>query len=229
MSEPPATGPATEARPAVRPNSEEAEQRKGHRPLLGREHHLGDRQHLRRHHRPADPLDDAGCDQHLDIGGHAADRRGEREAADAEHEHALLADDVAIASEGQQAEREGQDIAGHHPFDAALGRAEVGAHAGQRDIDDGDVDHIHEAGQQQHGHRHPAAFMGAAFRSPGGAGSYRFVHGGNPLFCAGRRQGNSGEVKAREGMAGSAVKAVAASGRCRRRRTAPTILWRSSP
>ena len=70
------------------------------------------------------------------------------------------ADDVAEPAEGQQAEREGEDVGGDHPFDLAGVGAEVLLQAGQRDVHDGHVDQVHEAGEQQDEQRDPAARIG---------------------------------------------------------------------
>jgi hypothetical protein len=69
-------------------------------------------------------------------------------------------DDVTEPAEGQQAEREGEHIGGDDPFDVTGVGAEVFLQTGQRDVDDGHVDQIHEAGEEEDRQRDPAARVG---------------------------------------------------------------------
>jgi hypothetical protein len=109
---------------------------------------------------PARPLQHAGDDQPFDRGRKSAEGGGRGEGANADEEHMGAADNVAEPAEGQQAKREAQHIGGDHPFDLVGVGAEVLLQAGQRDVDDGDVDQVHETGDEQHRKRHPAARVG---------------------------------------------------------------------
>ncbi len=151
---------APEDRPADRGEAgREAEQREGLAALMRGEGHGGDGQHLRGHHRAGKALDDAGDDQHLDRVGHAAQRRGGGEGGDAPEEHAGAPHDVAQPPERQQPEGKGQHIGGHDPLDLVVGGVERLAHGGERHIDDGHVDEVHEIGDQQDHQSDPAAWI----------------------------------------------------------------------
>ena len=138
----------------------ETEQRERLAAFFGRERHLRNGQHLRRHHGTGETLQDAGRDQPFDRGRKTAGGRGHGKGRDADQEHFGSPDDVAETAERQQAKGEGQHVGGDHPFDLAGVGAKVLLQAGQRHVDDGDVDQIHEAGDQQHGKRQPAPRIG---------------------------------------------------------------------
>ena len=138
----------------------QTEQRESLALFFGREGDLGNGEHLRGHAGAGEALQHPRHDQPLDRGREAAKGRGEREGGNTDEEHAGAADDVAEPPERQEAEREAQDIGGDDPFDLGRVGAEVLLQAGQGYVDDGDVDEIHEAGEQQHGKRHPAAGIG---------------------------------------------------------------------
>jgi hypothetical protein len=138
-----------------------AEDAEGSRPLPGREGHLDHREDLREHHRPHQALEHAGADQHAGALGGAAEGGGDREPGHAEHEQAPAAEDVAEAAAGDQHDREGELVAGEHPLDLAVGGVEVALHRGDGDVDDADVDQLHEAGDQHHRQGGPAARIAA--------------------------------------------------------------------
>ena len=124
---------------------------------MRRESHRGNRQHLGRHHRPAQPLQHARADQHLDRMRHAAQRGSQRKGRNANQEHAAAPHNVPQPPERQQAQGKGQHIGGHHPFDLCVARPQIVAHRGQRHIDDGHIDQVHEIGNEQDAQRQPAA------------------------------------------------------------------------
>ncbi len=138
----------------------QTEEREGRGTLMRREDRLRNGEHLRRHDRAAHALQKPGDDEELNVRGETAHDGGYREAADADEEHLLLADDVAIAAEGQKPEREGEDEAGDDPFDIGRAGAHVMLQRRQRDIDDGDVEQVHEACHQDDGHGRPALLIG---------------------------------------------------------------------
>jgi hypothetical protein len=142
----------------------QTEQRERLTLFFGWEGDLGNGEHLRGHAGAGEALQHPRHDQPFDRGGEAAEGRGEREGGHADEEHAGATDDVAEPPQRQEAQREAQYIGGDDPFDLGRIGAEILLQAGQRDVDDGDVDEIHEAGEQQHGERHPAAGISVGLR-----------------------------------------------------------------
>ncbi|MGX1252157.1 hypothetical protein RKD48_004668 [Streptomyces ambofaciens] len=125
-------------------SDDRAEQPEDLAAFVRREGGVHDRQDLRHHQRRHAALEDAGGDQHLRVGGEAAQRRGHGEAADADEEDPLAAVDVAEPSAGDQAGREGERVTGGDPLDLAEGGALVLLDGGDGDVDDGDVHQVHE-------------------------------------------------------------------------------------
>ena len=149
----PADQHAAQQRPRDRAQADDhARQRECLGLLFGGKDHVHDRHDLRHHHRPADALQRTRADQDVDIGRKPAQDGCQREQPHARQEQPLASQLVPEASAGQQAHRKGQHIGRRYPFDLRLAGAKIGADRGQRDVDDADIDQVHEiAHQQQHG------------------------------------------------------------------------------
>ncbi len=141
-------------------SSGQTEERKRRPALTRRKDHLGDRQCLRRHHRRRNPLGNAGRDQHLDIGSHAAQCRGGGKAGHAREKDPPAADQIAEPSERQEPDGKGENIGCSDPFYPGIARSEIGLKARQGDVDDRHVDQVHEAGHQHDGHCDPPPLIG---------------------------------------------------------------------
>src|SRR4029453_14942922 len=148
----------------------------GASPLPGREGDLDDRENLGEHDRPEQPLEDPRADQHLRALGQPAQGGGEGEPGHADHEQALAAEDVAQAPAGDQHHRERELVTGQHPLDLGVGGVQVALDRGDGDVDDADVDQLHEAGGQHDGEGDPASGVGAAGGPPGLGGGGRGAH-----------------------------------------------------
>ncbi len=97
----------------------------------------------------------------------AADGRGDREAAGADDEHPLAADDVGDAPAEQQQRPERQRVGGDDPLAGAVGEAEIGLRGRQRDVHDGRVEHDHELRDAEDGEDPPAPAVVRCGRRPG--------------------------------------------------------------
>ena len=144
--------PAAEHRPEDRPDHHAAaEQRHRLAVLLARvdveQGRLGERDD----ERAADALE--GAEEHH-LGQDLRDRaqhRGDGEARPpTDQQQALAPDPVGQPAGDRKRDRRGDDIAGQHPVDRVLRRAEARLHVRQRDVGDGRVEHL-----QQHRHHHP--------------------------------------------------------------------------
>ncbi len=80
--------------------------------------------------------------------------------AEADHEDALAAEQVAEASGEQQQAAEGDQIGVDDPREARLGEAEVALDRRQRDVHDGGVEHDHQHPHAEHVEGYPAVAVG---------------------------------------------------------------------
>jgi len=127
-------------------------------PLLARRE-LGchDRHDLRHHDAGEATLHDPGTDQHSGGERRPGHDRGDRETRDAEHEDLPSPDDVAEPASGHQHQCEGERVTGHDPLTHRVGGMEIALDLGQRHVDDGHVDEVHERGEQHDEEGEPAA------------------------------------------------------------------------
>ena len=116
---------------------------------------------------------------------HPAGRRRTRRAASSTEKTAMPdqegpapAEEVARAGAEEQQAAEGEDVGVEDPRELAAREAEARLDVGQRDVDDGGVEHDHELGGQDHEQEHRGVPEQAPGR-PGGPG------GGSPA-AAGR-------------------------------------------
>jgi hypothetical protein len=99
-----------------------------------------------------------------------AERRSDGEYHHAGDEHVSRTEDVAQASRGDQEHGIHQAVAIEHPQDLVERCVQVVDDAGDRDVDDGQVEQGHEETQREYRQR-----------QPGRRRSYGFGHGGvNP-------------------------------------------------
>src|SRR5436190_473321 len=75
------------------------------------------------------------------IGRQAAQRRRQRKARHAEHEHPFAAEDIAQAPARDQADRVGQSIPGDHELDLRERRAQAALDCWDRDVDNEEIQH----------------------------------------------------------------------------------------
>ncbi len=162
VSSAPSSGPETAPSPTIAPNRPNTLPRS-----CAGEGRVHDRQHLRHHHRGHPALEDARGDQHLRVRREAAQRGGEREAADADEEQPLATVDVTQPSAGDQPGGEGERVTGRYPLDLAEGSARVPLDRRNRDIDDRDVDEVHEGRRHHDREGEPATPVTRAGRPQG--------------------------------------------------------------
>ena len=128
-------------------------------PRLG-EHRDDHAEDHRRGHRAADSLDEAGRDEHLLGLRQPAERARHGEHAEAGHEDALAAEEVAEAAGEQEQAAEGDQVGVDDPGEARLREAEVVLDRRQRDVDDGHVEHDHQHARAEHVESDPAVAVG---------------------------------------------------------------------
>ncbi len=110
----------------------------------------------RRRERPADPLHEAGPDQHgLTVGGATGDG-GKHEQSHAGQEHLLAADQVTQTAGHQKETAEGDQVGVDHPRQAGLAEVEALLNVGKGHVDDGAVERVHEHGQADDDEGYPA-------------------------------------------------------------------------
>ncbi len=151
---------------------------------------MDDRQDLRHHQGGHTALQQAGHDEHVRVGGDAAEERGRGEPGDADEEDALAAVDVTETAAGDQACGEGEGIARGDPLDRAGGGAEVLTHGADGYVDDRDVDQVHEGRGHHDGERQPAAAVGGRAGCVVGYVVPLFLYG--PVLSFGRCLGRLG-------------------------------------
>jgi hypothetical protein len=113
-------------------------------------------------------------DQHLRRAGEAAKGGSRGKADDACQKQLLVAEDVAEPAAGDQEQREGERIAGDDPLDRRIACAEALLDRGDRDVDDGPVEHVHKEGEQHDDQRNRPAALGQT--APDQRRGYRFRH-----------------------------------------------------
>jgi hypothetical protein len=130
--------------------------------VLG-EARVNDGQHLRHHQRGAGTLKQPPGDQRGAVRCQATQRRGKREQPDPGEKDLAVAEKIAETATREKPECEDQQIAGNHP----LQRCDAGTcrplDRGQRNVDDGDVEQVHEIGEKQDEQRLPALGIGRGF------------------------------------------------------------------
>ncbi len=99
--------------------------------------------------RAADALDRAEGDHLRERGGHGSEHRSNGESDHRNQQQALSADAVGHPAADRQGDRRGDDVAGQHPVDGVLRRAQTGLHVRQSDVGDGRIEHL-----QEHRHHH---------------------------------------------------------------------------
>ena len=104
----------------------------------------------------ADPLDEAGRDQHRLVEGEAAEHRGADEDTEPVQVDPLSAGQVAQAAGQQQQPSEGDQVGVDHPRQAGLGEAQIALDRGHGDVDDRHVDHDQEKSGAEDRQRQPA-------------------------------------------------------------------------
>jgi hypothetical protein len=128
--------------------------------LLGREDGLDHAEPLRDEQRAEAALQDARGDEHV---GRRCDRardRGQREAGDADDEHAPAAEDVAQATADDHEHGEGERVARGPPLHGGGSAPELAADGRRRDGDDGAVEQVHDLGDEHDGEHDPAPAVG---------------------------------------------------------------------
>ena len=195
-SQPPTNGPTAAADAAEpRPGADRAA------PVVRVERRRDDRQAARRQQRAADALQHPAGDQQLDAGRQPAERGREREPDDPDDEDPAPPVLVAERAAEQDERGERERVAVHRPLQAGEVGAEVAADRGQRDVDDGGVDH-HQRRPQDRGEQHPSSggfahpdeppVRGAGRRLPG----LHVGHARSLLVLVGHRRGSTGQHRA---------------------------------
>ena len=109
-------------------------------------------------------LQDPAEDQHIGVAGGPGDDRAERKADQAEEEDALAAEHVAEPAGGDDEHRDRQQVDVHHPLQLLGAGADVAADLGQREGDDGRVEHQDEEAGAGADEGPPFAFHAATLR-----------------------------------------------------------------
>jgi hypothetical protein len=91
--------------------------------------------------------------------------RGEEEHTD--DEHLATSEQVAESATEEQQAADGQGVGVDDPRQAGLAEAEIGLDVGQRDVDDGAVEHDHQLGSADDGEGEPEPSTGSVGRCRG--------------------------------------------------------------
>ncbi len=133
----------------------------------------------RGHRRRGDAEQGAQGDQ-LTRGRHPHGAQAQRaEHGQPDEQDAAAAEPVGQGS-GEQQTAEGQRVRAGDPLEGGGPAAEVAADGGQRDRQQGVVDHLHEEGQAERGHWNPRGAQGGICTGSGGF-QHRGRHGGAPF------------------------------------------------
>jgi hypothetical protein len=124
-------------------------------PFGCREHDLDHRQDLGDHQRAHGALGDPRPDEHPGALGGSAQRRHDRKAGHAYQEQALAAEGVAQAPAGDEHERVGQRVPGQRPLHVGVAGVQAALDGRDGDVDDRDVEQVHEGGQQHNDQGRP--------------------------------------------------------------------------
>ena len=132
-------------------------------------------------------LDDPGRDQQGGIGGQSPGQAGQREGDQADNEHAAPAEQVGgPAAEDEQA-AEGDRVPGDDPAHGVGGHVQLALDRGQGHVDDAEVEHDHERGDEdesqlqapvRRGRGRPVARPGRSWGGRPEAGRARAAAGG---------------------------------------------------
>jgi hypothetical protein len=112
--------------------------------------------------RAADALQRPRADEHADVGGQAAQRRGQREPDHPDHEHAAPAEPVAERAAEQDQPGQGERVGGDRPLQAGQGGVQALADGGQGHVDHGAVQHRHAGPEHGSGEHPPPPCAGQA-------------------------------------------------------------------
>ncbi len=113
-----------------------------------------------RHGRRAHALQAAGDEQQLGGPRQPGEQRGDGEQREAGEHDAARPQDVGGLAAQQHQPAEDEGVHARHPGQAGAVEAEVGAHLGERDRDDGDVDDEHQLGDAEQREDAPAPGVG---------------------------------------------------------------------
>jgi len=131
----------------------DAERAAPHLPA-GRRHHDGDA--VRGEERRADPLDDAECDEHRQVGGKAAQPRAQHEQEEAAGVKKLAPEDISKPPEDRQERRHGEQIRDRDPAYRAQLRVEFRFKVREEELRDAGIDLPHERADAHRAHHEPA-------------------------------------------------------------------------
>jgi hypothetical protein len=139
----------------------------------------------RRGERPADPLDEAGADQHRLGRRGGAEQRGDGEDRQPDQEDAALAEQVTEPPGQQQQPAEGDQVGVDDPGQVGLGEAEAVLDRGQRDIHDRPVEDDHQHPRAEHVEGEPAFLVGFVHALQTGRGTRTNRCQGDPAAHSG--------------------------------------------
>ena len=125
---------------------------------------LQDGQGGRREQGGAEALQRPAGDEEIDLLDEPGEERRGGEDRQAEHEEALLAEQVGEPAAGEQEAGEDEDVGTDHPFHAGLGEVQASFDGRDRDVDDVVVQVGHERAKR-HRDQRPVAGRGAARRA----------------------------------------------------------------
>ena len=120
--------------------------------LLGRERLQENRLRERLHRAAGRALDQAERDERGEVRRQPAQQRRDGEAGDRRHQQPLAAEVAREPARHRQDDRVGDEIRRQDPRGFVDGRREVARDVGQRHVDDGRVEHLHE-GREHDGDR----------------------------------------------------------------------------
>ena len=100
----------------------------------------------RDHHGAAHALHDAECDQQMNVGGDAAEKRAQREDADGRGKHAAGSEPVGHPAADGNEDGEAKRVAGEHGLHAERRNAEGFGDGGHGGVENGGVERLHEEG-----------------------------------------------------------------------------------
>jgi hypothetical protein len=182
-----------------------------------------------------DALEGAGGEEHAEVDGGAAERGGQGEADQADHEGALAAPQVTDPSAQQQQTAESEAVGGDHPLPVAVGDVQIRLGVRQRDVHDRRVQHDHQLGYRDDRQRLPAPRIDR--RRTGGSVTCR--HGEWLGFCDGWNEGKRRTPQSGNHAVGRAGKALfhtrpacgstATCGRAGRALEPRSVLWQGTP
>ena len=105
------------------------------------------------------PITARGADELVDAAGEGGGGRRDAEDHEADGERTLAAEPVAQRTEGEEEAGEHQRVRVDHPLQSGDARAQVALEGGERDVDDGVVDHDDEQAHAEHREGEPAPLV----------------------------------------------------------------------